>query len=273
MKKKVFISYSHEDKVFVEWLKNNLQDLGLEIWYDQQEIQLGDSIKQKISLGIQSSSAFIVILSNSSKNSNWLRYELNSALLLNAISKGIKIIPIKIDDSEVSSDLSNYLYADFSKNREQGLIALKHSLLQTNKVDYEFQDWSGFDWKKFENLIYDLLNSEGFNVQRTPPTRDGGYDFVAKTQNVFGSEEKIIIEAKFYKNRKISIDVLRSLYGLASIENVNKVLLITNSELTKSSRNYLAHSASNIVVWEGHQLIKKLFLFTDLVEKYLSKKI
>ena len=84
MKKRVFISYSYEDKEFVEWLKDNLQGLGHEIWYDQQEIQLGDSIKQKITSGIQSSSTFIVILSNSSKNSNWVRYELNSALLLNA---------------------------------------------------------------------------------------------------------------------------------------------------------------------------------------------
>lgn len=272
MKKKVFLSYSYEDKEFVEWLKDNLQDLGLEIWYDQQEIQLGDSIKKKISLGIQSSSAFIVVFSASSKNSDWVMYELNSALLLNAINKGIKIIPIKIDNSELPADLSSYLYADFSKNREQGLEILKRSLLQTNKVDYEFQDWSDFDWRKFKNLIFDLLNSEGFKVQKTPPTRDGGYDFVTKTQNVFGSEEKIIIESKFYKNQKISIDVLRRLYAVASIEKVNKVLLITNSELTNSSRNFLAHSASNIIVWEGHQLTRKLFSYPELVEKYFTKK-
>lgn len=272
MKKKVFISYSYEDKEFVEWLEDNLQDLGVEIWYDKQEIQLGDSIKEKISSGIQSSNTFIVILSNSSKSSKWVRYELNSALLLNAINKGIKILPIKIDDSEVPSDLSSYLYADFSKNREQGLETLKRSLQQINKVDYEFQDWSDFDWRKFENLIFDLLNREGFNVQKTPPTRDGGYDFVTKTKNVLGLEEKIIIEAKFYKNHKISIDVLRRLIGVAVIENVNKVLLITNSELTNSSRNFLAHSTSNIIVWEGHELIRKLFSFPDLVEKYFPKK-
>jgi len=271
MKKRVFISYSYQDKEFVEWLKNELQGLGLEIWYDQAEIQVGDSIKKKVNEGIQSSSAFILVLSNSSKNSDWVRYEMNSALLLNAIKKGVAILPIKIDDSEIPPDLSGYLYADFSNNREQGLEILKRSLLRVNKVDFEFQDWSGFDWRKFEDLIFDLLNSEGFKVQRTPPTRDGGYDFIAKTENVLGTSEKIIIESKFYKSQKISIDILRRLYAIASIEKVNKVLLITNSELTNSSRNFLAHSASNIIVWEGHELIRRLFSFPDLIEKYFQK--
>ncbi len=242
-------------------------DNSSEIWYDQQEIQIGDSIKKKITEGIKSSSAFIVILSSSSKKSNWVRYELNSALLLNAINKGIKVLPIKIDDSAIPSDLANYLYADFSKNRERGLDALRRSLLQENKVDYEFQDWSNFDWRKFENLIFDLLSSEGFKVQKTPPMRDGGYDFVAKTTNILGAEEKLIIETKFYKNKKISIDVLRSLYAVSTIENMSKVLLITNS-----SREFLNRSTSNITVWEGHELIGKLFSFPELVEKYFPKK-
>jgi hypothetical protein len=271
MKKKVFISYSYQDRDFVEWLKNNLQELGLDIWYDQAEMQVGDSIKEKVTKGIESSSAFILVLSSASKNSNWVRYEMNSALLLSAIKKGISILPIKIDDSEVPSDLSGYLYADFSTNRENGLEILKRSLLQSNKVDYEFQDWSSFDWRKFEELIFDLLNSEGFNVQRTPPTRDGGYDFVAKIDNVLGSSEKIIIESKFYKNQKISIEILNRLQAIASIERVNRVLLITNSELTNASRNFLAHSTTNITVWEGHELIRRLFLFPELVEKYFPK--
>jgi len=272
MNKNVFISYSHEDKDFVEWLRHNLQEFGFDIWYDQQEIRLGDSIKNKIIEGIQSSSIFLVVLSKASSNSSWVKYELNSALISSAINKGIKIIPIKIDESDLPSDLSNYLYADFSKSRSQGLEVLKRSLSEDNKVDYEFNDWSGFDWKKFESLIYDLLNAEGLNVQRTPPTRDGGYDFVAKTTNILGAEEKIIIESKFYNNKKISIDIIRQLYGVSTIEKVNKVLLITNSELTNASRSFLENSTPNISVWEGHDLIRKLFSYPELVERYFPKK-
>lgn len=268
MKKKVFISYSYQDNDFVTWLQDKLKDLDIEFWYDQAEISLGESIKEKVNEGLNSCNAFILVLSHSSKDSDWVRYEMNSALLLNAIKKGISVFPVKIDDSEVPSDLSGYLYADFSKDKEKGLEILKKALLDSPKVEYEFQDWSDFDGRKFEDLIYDLLISEGFKTQRTPPTRDGGYDFVALSENVLGKPEKIIIESKFYKSQKISMDVLRRLYGIATLEKVNRVLLITNSELTNSSRNFLAHTATNIVVWEGHELFKRLFKFPDLIKKY-----
>lgn len=272
MKKKIFISYSYQDKDFVEWLKSNLSGLGLEFWHDQEEINIGDNIKEKVKEGIELSTAFILVLSSSSINSDWVKYEMNSALLLNAIKKGITILPIKIDDSKVPSDLSGYLYADFSSNREKGLAVLKRSLLKSNKVDYEFTDWSNFSARTFEDLIFELLVNEGFSIIRTPPTRDGGYDFVATTQNVLGSSEKIVIESKFYRDQKISIDILRRLYAVATIENVNKVLLITNSELTNASREFLNQSTPNIVVWEGHELIRRLFSYPAIVEKYFPKK-
>jgi hypothetical protein len=273
MKKKIFISYSYADKEFVEWLKNELENLDFEIWYDQEEIQVGDSIIDRINTGIHSSDAFIIVLSDSSKNSDWVKYEFNSAVLLSAIKKGIKVLPIKIDDSEIPADLSGYLYADFSKNKEQGLQIIKKSLGQITKAEYEFKDWSNFDWRKFEDLIFDLLNKEGLVAVRTPPTRDGGYDFIAKTQNIFGKEENIIIESKFYTHSKISINILERLYALASKQNIDKVLLITNSELTYSSRNFLIHSAPNLIVWEGHDLISKLFSYPDLVKKYFPSEI
>ena len=119
-----------------------------------------------------------------------------------------------------------------------------------------------------------LINEEGFcNVIRTPPTRDGGYDFIATTQTVLGVPEKIIIEAKFYKNQKISLDILRSLYAASLIEKASKILLITNSELTNSSRDFLTHNMPNIVVWEEHELIRRLLSHPNLAEKYFAQKI
>ena len=275
MNKKIFISYSYQDREFVEWLKSNLSEYGFEFWYDQQEISVGDNIKEKLNEGIHSSDAFILVLSSSSIKSDWVKYEMNSALLFNAVKKGIAILPIKIDNSNIPLDLSSYLYLDFSKNKKQELEILKRLLLKPKEnIDYEFTDWSNFNAKSFEHLIFELLeHEEGFsNIIRTPPIRDGGYDFVATTQTIIGVPEKIIIESKFYKNKKISIDILMNLYATASIANINKILLITNSELTNSSRHFLTSTMTNIKVWEGHELIKRLLSHPALVEKYSSGK-
>ncbi len=270
MKRKVFISYSYQDKAFVEWLYKNLKHSDIDIWYDSAELQLGDSIKDKISEGIQSCSTFIVVLSNSSKSSKWVGYELNSALLLSAIKKGIRIIPLKIDDSPVPSDLSRFLYVDFYLDKEKGLQLIKNALSKPINTNFEFQDWQDFDWRKFENLVFDLLTEEGFNVSRTPKTRDGGYDFIARIKSSLDYDEKILVETKFYKNQKISIDILRNLYGLSHIENASKVLLVTNSELTNASKEFLSRSTPNIIVWEGHELISKIFASTSITQKYFQ---
>jgi HJR/Mrr/RecB family endonuclease len=270
MKRKVFISYSQEDKEFVEWLIRHLSDLNIDIWYDNNELRLGDSIKSRISEGIQSSSIFIVVLSNSSKSSAWVNYELNSALILSAMKKGVRIIPLKIDDSELPSDLSGFLYADFYTEKQRALKLLKEILLKPIDDSFEFSDWEEFDWRKFERLVFDLLTSEGFKVSRTPKTRDGGYDFIAQIRSALGNDEKIIVETKFYRNQKISIDILRQLYGISIAENYNKVLLITNSELTRASRDFLSHSPTNILVWEGHELIDRILSHPSVAREYFK---
>lgn len=272
MKRKVFVSYSYEDKEFVKWLIHNLSDLNIDIWYDNNELRLGDSIKSKIIEGIQSSSTFIVVLSNSSKSSSWVNYELNSALILSAMKKGVRIIPLRIDDSEVPADLSGFLYADFYKDKQRALKLLKETLIKPIGDNFEFSDWEDFDWRKFENLVFDLLTAEGFTVSRTPKTRDGGYDFVAQVKSALGNDEKIIVETKFYKNQKISIDILRQLYGISIAEKYNKVLLITNSELTRASRDFLSHAAVNILVWEGHELIDRVLSHSLVAKNYFKIK-
>jgi len=270
MKKKVFISYSHQDKKFVQWLIGNLEDLDLELWYDEKELIAGDSIKAKINSAISNSSVFIIILSKHSTSSNWVNYELNSALMLNAVKKGIRIIPIKIDDCKVPIDLEGYLYTDFSQNISNSLTSLKANLSSEIELSFNINNWDDFTLKTFENLIFDLLNLEGFKVDRTPPTRDGGYDFIAHLPDSFGAEEKILIETKFYKSQKISIDILQNLYGIASVTNSSKVVLITNSALTRASKEFIKRIGPRIVVWEGHQLINKIRSHNELIKKYFK---
>lgn len=59
-----FISYASEDRAAVaQPLAEALTRLGLRIWYDQTELRIGDSLRERIDHGLSSSQYGIVILS------------------------------------------------------------------------------------------------------------------------------------------------------------------------------------------------------------------
>jgi len=60
----VFISYASEDRAEVAGpLANTLSDLGLQVWFDQSELTLGDSLRRKIDEGLNRCRFGVVILS------------------------------------------------------------------------------------------------------------------------------------------------------------------------------------------------------------------
>jgi hypothetical protein len=60
----VFISHASEDKDdFVRSLANSLISHGLNVWYDEMTLRIGDSLRQKIDKGLANSRVGLVVLS------------------------------------------------------------------------------------------------------------------------------------------------------------------------------------------------------------------
>ena len=73
-----FISHASEDKPqVVKPLARALSRMGFNIWYDEFELEVGDSLRQSIDQGLASSRFGIVILSPDFFAKNWPQYELN----------------------------------------------------------------------------------------------------------------------------------------------------------------------------------------------------
>lgn len=71
-------------------------------------MQPGDSLVEKIFVGIGKADTFIIILSKFSIDKKWVREELNSAIV-KRIEKDMKIIPIVLDDLEIPTSLNHIL--------------------------------------------------------------------------------------------------------------------------------------------------------------------
>ena len=85
----VFISHASEDKDdIVTHLVNALKDEGVDVWYDEFELRIGDDLRQKIDQGLANSKVGLVVFSKSFFDKKWPNYELGGiAAVLNMAKK------------------------------------------------------------------------------------------------------------------------------------------------------------------------------------------
>lgn len=90
----VFISHASEDKEeIVRPLVLALIEKGLDVWYDEFTLRIGDSLRQKIDRGVASSKIGLVVLSPAFIAKGWTNYELDG-IVTRAVSGEQTLLPI-----------------------------------------------------------------------------------------------------------------------------------------------------------------------------------
>lgn len=90
----VFISHASEDKdEIVRPLANALANCGLDVWYDEFSLRIGDSLRQKIDRGLAKSRVGLVVLSPSFIDKGWTNYELDG-IVTRTVSGEQILLPI-----------------------------------------------------------------------------------------------------------------------------------------------------------------------------------
>lgn len=115
-----FICHASEDKEdVVRPLAKRLIEMGFNIWYDEFELKVGDSLRQSIDKGLINSRYGIIILSKAFFSKNWTKYELNGLVVKEIDGKNI-ILPIwhkitKADLMQYSPSLVDKVALDTTK--------------------------------------------------------------------------------------------------------------------------------------------------------------
>jgi len=123
-----FISHSTKDKRFVRKLAADLVASGVKVWLDEQRILVGDSVPEKIAQGLAESDFFLIVVSQNSVGSSWVKKELSSALVHEIERRKVTVLPIKLDDSPMPDSIKDKLYADFRGSYDEGLNKLIQSI-------------------------------------------------------------------------------------------------------------------------------------------------
>lgn len=91
---KVFVCHAHEDKDTVARpIAEALREAGLEVWFDEFSLRVGDSIRQRIEEGLASCNYGVVVLSAHFFAKNWPQAELD-ALLGRDLAGAARVLPV-----------------------------------------------------------------------------------------------------------------------------------------------------------------------------------
>src|SRR5436189_1789505 len=75
---RLFISHASSDKPFVRTLAHDLNGRGHDVWLDEWEIKVGESIPLRLEQGIEDADFVLLILSENAVKSNWVDREWRS---------------------------------------------------------------------------------------------------------------------------------------------------------------------------------------------------
>ena len=93
----VFLSHNWNDKPVARKLADDLQVRGINVWVDEAEIKLGESLIEKICEAIDSVEYVNVLLSKNSIGSSWVKKEVDIAMNQEIEGRRVKVVPILLD--------------------------------------------------------------------------------------------------------------------------------------------------------------------------------
>ncbi|QFZ84562.1 hypothetical protein GFK26_18205 [Variovorax paradoxus] len=96
------------------------------------------------------------------------------------------------------------------------------------------------DPRAFEEMVAYIFKKHGFEVELTKKSKDGGRDIIACRNDDLGTPLKYLVECKRYaKDRPVSVEMVRALYGVHQKEGANKSMLVTTSRFTRGARDFV----------------------------------
>lgn len=124
----IFVSHRKADDQEAERLSVELRNAGHQVWLDEWDINLGDSIVQRMNEGLQGATYVLVCYSSAGVTSAWMSREWMSALARQLEGQKVRLIPVRLTGSDAPPILADIKPADLVKNWSKGIADLLRAL-------------------------------------------------------------------------------------------------------------------------------------------------
>ncbi len=100
---KVYLAHASEDKALVRPIAEYLIANGIDVWFDEWEIEPGDSLRQKMEEGLGAMTHFVVVLTPTSITKSWVAKEIDVGMV-RQVGGDSRLVPliVGLDPKELS---------------------------------------------------------------------------------------------------------------------------------------------------------------------------
>lgn len=129
---KVYLAHASEDKARVRPIAEFLMANGVEVWFDEWEIEPGDSLRQKMEEGLGAMTHFVAVLTETSITKPWVAKEIDVGMVQQVGGKS-RFVPlvVDLDPAKLSPFLQAMLFLKIDPASEldlKGLVDRLHGV-------------------------------------------------------------------------------------------------------------------------------------------------
>lgn len=111
---------------------------------------------------------------------------------------------------------------------------------------------------EFEDVVANIFSKNGFDVQVTQRSHDGGKDIIA-TYDMGGIPCVLYIECKKYdKRRPVGVKIVREVFGTLTADRVNKAVIVSTSSFSREARKFAGDQNSMIELVDLNDLLRMI---------------
>jgi hypothetical protein len=133
----LFLSHSSRDKAFVRRLAEDLTFCEIDVWLDEWELQVGESLHDRIGDALEKSRFTGVVLGDNFSDSEWARSELKQALAKERRSGPGSVLPLLCGNCQIPAFLEDKVFIDFRSDYHGGLARLAAALHGVSRLRTE----------------------------------------------------------------------------------------------------------------------------------------
>jgi hypothetical protein len=167
----IFVSHSSKDKKAAAQLASDLNFCGIDVWLDQWELQIGQSLTDELARAMSESRYIAILITANYNKSVWTKAEYKKALSREQKEGRTVMLPILLGEAEIPEFIEDKIYVDLRTDYYSGLTRIAGMVHELS----EYRIARAITDNPPESIkdIWRLLESMGFE----PYVVFGGDDF------------------------------------------------------------------------------------------------